>query len=224
MDVTQNVCSFDQENEMKFYTSVGPNPRVPALFMAEKGIKIETVFIDILKGENRKAEYAALNPVAQTPALVLDNGQNLSESVAICEYLEEIYPAPPLIGTTAEERAETRMWVRRVDLGFVQPAVHGFRGAEGLPLFKSRLRCVPEGAVGLKAMAQDGLAPVEAQLATNTYLCGNRYTLADILLFAFIEFAAQVGQPSDPKNANISAWRARMNARPSAVATANPSA
>jgi glutathione S-transferase len=125
---------------------------------------------------------------------------------------------PPLVGATPEERATTRMWVRRVDLGYVQPMVHGFRGAEGLPLFQSRMRCVPEGADGMKAVAHEGLALIDAQLGTARFVAGDRLTLADLLLLAFVEFGAQVGQPADPTFVNLAAWRARMADRASAAA------
>jgi glutathione S-transferase len=101
---------------MKFYDSVGPNPRVVRMFMAEKGIEMPKQTIDLRKGENREAEHLKRNPHGQMPTLELDNGDYLSEITAICEYLEEKHPAPPMIGMTPEERAECRMWTRRVDL------------------------------------------------------------------------------------------------------------
>ena len=143
---------------MKFYTSVGPNPRVVKLFMTEKGIEIPEVSIDLRGGENRRAPYNVdVNPAGQTPALELDDGSFLCEVTAICEYLDERFPEPTLIGSTAEERANTRMWTRRVDLKICEPLTNGFRFAEGLPLFEPRLRCLPEAADGLKATAQDGI-------------------------------------------------------------------
>jgi len=203
---------------MKLYTSVGPNPRVVTLFLAEKGVRVETDSVDIMKGENRGEAYLAKNVAGGTPMLELDDGTALSESLAICEYLEERYPDPVLIGATPEERATTRMWVRRIDLGYVQPAILGFRGAEGLKLFQSRMRCVPEGAAGLKAVAQDGLKFINAQLGDGGFVAGDRLTLADLLLFAFVEFGAQVGQPPDPALGRLADWRVRMADRPSAKA------
>jgi glutathione S-transferase len=198
---------------MKLYSSIGPNPRVVTLFLAEKGVTLDVVPVDIIAGENRQTPYLDKNPTGGTPLLELDDGSCISESIAICEYLEDLYPTPALIGVTAEERAETRMWVRRIDLGYVQPSVHGFRGSEGLPLFRSRVRCVPEGADGMKAMARDGLGLADAQLAQGQFICGARLTLADLLLFAFVEFGAQVGQPADPTLGHLAQWHARMAAR-----------
>ena len=198
---------------MKLTSSIGPNPGVVTMFIAEKGIDVPTETIDIMAGENRRADFLAMNPTGGTPLLTLEDGSFLSESIAICEYLEELHPAPALIGSTPEERAETRMWVRRIDLGFVQPSVFGFRGAEGLGIFKDRMRCLPEAAAGMKAVARDGLAMIDAQLAGKQFVCGDRFTLADILLFCFTSFGAQVGQPADPALANLANWSARIAAR-----------
>lgn len=202
---------------MKLTSSIGPNPGVVTMFIAEKKIDVPTETIDIMTGENRRADFLAKNPTGGTPLLELDDGSFLSESIAICEYLEELHPAPALVGSTPEERAETRMWVRRIDLGFVQPSVFGFRGAEGLGIFKNRMRCLPEAAAGMKAVAQDGLVMIDAQLAGKQFVCGDRFTLADILLFCFTSFGAQVGQPADPALTNIAAWSDRIAARAAAA-------
>jgi len=201
---------------VKLYTSVGPNPRVVKMFLAEKGIDVDRIEVDLRGGENRREAYMAVNPAGQTPALALDSGVNLTEITAICEYLEDVTPNPPLIGTTAEERAQTRMWTRRVDLKICEPMANGFRFAEGLPMFESRMRCLPEAAPGLKAVAQDGLAWLEENFQ-GPWIAGGRFTLADILLFAFLEFGAMVGQPLDPKFAKVSDWFARVKTRPSAT-------
>jgi glutathione S-transferase len=204
---------------MKLYTSIGPNPRVVKMFMAEKGLDIERVEVDLRAGENRQEAYLKVNPSGQTPALVLDDGSLVSEITAICEYLEERQPNPPLVGSTPEERGATRMWVRRVDLKICEPLANGFRFAEGLPMFQSRMLCVPEAAPGLKAMAQDGLKWLDSQLS-GPFIAGERFTLADILLFGFLDFGAMVGQPLDPANTKVAAWFERVKARPSAAASA----
>ena len=100
---------------MKLLNSMGPNPRMVRMFMIEKGIELETLEHDILGAENRRSPYTDKNPGGQMPALELDDGSVLAETVVICEYLEELHPTPALIGTTAQERAETRMWTRRVE-------------------------------------------------------------------------------------------------------------
>jgi len=203
---------------MKFYNSVGPNPRVVTLFMAEKCIELPEVTVDLRGGENRRPPYSSdVNPAGQTPALALDDGSVLTEITAICEYLEERFPEPALIGTTAEERANTRMWTRRVDLKICEPLTNGFRFAEGLPLFEARMRCLPEAAAGLKAVAQDGIRWLDPLIAGRDFIAGDRVTLADLMLFAFLDFGAGVGQPIDPAATNVTAWYDRMKARPSAT-------
>ncbi len=203
---------------MKLYTSVGPNPKVVRMFMAEKGIELPKVEVDIRGGENRREPYLSKNPSGQSPALELDNGTVLAEITAICEYLDELYPKNSLIGTTPEERAETRMWARRIDLGILEPMANGFRYAEGLKMFQNRIHCIPQAANDLKQTAQEKLKWLDGLMDGKPFVCGNRLTLADILLFAFIDFFAGVGQPINPELKNIVAWHARMKARPSAAA------
>jgi glutathione S-transferase len=207
---------------MKLYQSVGPNPRVVTMFIAEKDVTIERAYLDIQAGENRQADYLARNPAGGTPCLELDDGSFLSESVAICEYLEEKYPSPPLVGLSAEDRAQTRSALRWVDQQIVVPMSNGFRSAEGLPMFQPRMLCVPEAADGNKAYARDGMEKADTRLAGQDYLCGSRFTLADILLFCFIEFGGMVGQPIPDSLNNLKAWQTRVAARPSAATSANP--
>lgn len=207
---------------MKLYQSVGPNPRVATMFIAEKGITIERVYVDIQAGENRQADYLTKNPAGGTPCLALDTGGYIAESITICEFLEEHHPSPPLIGLSAEDRATTRIMLRRIDQNIVVPMSNGFRSAEGLPMFKDRMLCVPEAAPGNKAYARDGLAQANAALAGKEWLCGDRFTLADILLFCFTEFGGMVGQPTPDDLVNLKAWSARVGARPSAAISADP--
>ena len=203
---------------MKFYNSVGPNPRVVRMFMAEKGITIPAQQVDLMKGENRQADHLKRNPHGQMPALELDNGAYVSEILAICEYLEETHPKPPLIGSTPEERAETRMWTRRIDLNICEPMANGFRFSQGLPLFQNRIVCVPEAAEGLKRIAADRLKWLDGQMEGRKFVCGARFSLADILLFCFVDFGGQVGQPLDASNKNLTGWLAQVKDRASAKA------
>jgi glutathione S-transferase len=203
---------------MKLINSVGPNPHVVRMFAAEKGIKLDMEQIDIMKGENRKDAHLKRNPAGGSPCLELDNGQYLSEITAICEYLEDKFPAKPLIGSTPEERAEARMWTRRVDLYVCEPMANGFRYSDGLPLFKDRITTLPEAAEGLKKLAQEKITWLDGLLGSKQFLCGNRITLGDVLLYCFLNFGSQVGQPLNPANKNIKAWYDRMAARPSAKA------
>lgn len=203
---------------MKFYNSMGPNPHVVRMFMAEKGLKIPSQDVDLMAGDNRKPDHLARNPHGQMPTLELDDGSFISEILAICEYLEDTHPTPPLIGSNPREKAEARMWTRRVDLNICEPLANGFRFSQGLRLFKDRIVTVPEAADGLKKMAQDRLAWLDGQLEGREFLCGKRFTLADILLYCFLDFGNAVGQPLVPENKNVAAWFARVKARPSSAA------
>jgi glutathione S-transferase len=204
---------------MKLYKSIGPNPRVVKMFLAEKGLDVPVVDVDLQGGENRREPYLGVNPAGQTPALELDDGSVLCEITAICEYLEEQQPQPVLIGATPEQRAKTRMWTRRVDIKVCEPMANGFRYGEGLRMFESRMRCLPEASPGLKAIARDGQAWLEGQW-TGPWIAGERFTLADIMLFSFLDFGAVVGQPLDPAFGKLTDWFNRVKERPSAAASA----
>lgn len=205
---------------MKLYDSVGPNPHVVRMFLAEKGLTLPIVTVDLMAGENRRPPYnQSVNIAGQTPALELADGTIISEITVICEYLEEKHPSPALIGTTAEERAETRMWTRRVDLSICEPMTNAFRAAEGRPIFENRMLLVgPSGAEELKAIAKDRVKWLGDQMGERQFICGDRFTLADILLSCFLTFGAAVGQPIANEHPRVAAWLERVSARPSAKA------
>ena len=204
---------------MKLYDSIGPNPRVVRMFLAEKGVTIPRETVDLMRGENRREPYLKRNPAGQLPCLELDDGTYLAEILPICEYLEEKYPQPILIGATPEERARTRMWLRRIDLNIVEPMANGFRYAEGLALFKDRIRVIPQAADDLKAIAREKLAWLDGLMNGNEWIAGDRFTLADVFLYAFLDFGRTVGQPLDPKLGWLPRWFERVAARPSAEAS-----
>jgi glutathione S-transferase len=204
---------------MRFFNSIGPNPKVVRMFMKEKGIELATIEVDLRGGENRREPYLSKNPAGQIPALELDDGTVIAEVTAICEYLDDTHKnTPSLVGTTAKERAETHMWTRRIDLNICEPMANGFRFAEGIKLFQNRIRCLPEAAEGLKATARDKLAWLDGLMNGKKFISGDRFTVADILLFCFLDFFKGVGQPIDPNLKNINAWYERVKARPSAAA------
>ena len=204
---------------MKLYTGIGPNPRCVNIFLAEKGVDVPRETVDLMAGENRKDAHIARNPAGQLPTLELDDGSYVAEITAICEYLDEKHPSPPLVGTTAEERAETRMWTRRIDLNIVEPLANAFRFGAGLELFKSRIHVIPQASEDLAKVAQNGLTWLDGLMEGREFVCGDRYTLADILLYAFLEFGGQVGQPLDPKLERIQGWFTRVAARPAVEAS-----
>lgn len=205
---------------MKLYSSIGPNPRLVRMFLAEKGVQLPTEEVDILAGVNRQPAFLLRNSLGTTPVMELDDGRCLAETSAICEYLEERYPLPVLIGANPEERGETRMWWRRVDQTVVQPMTTGFRAAEGLAMFKDRVRCFPSAAAEFKTAAREGLEWLDDQLGERRFLVGERLTVVDLLLVSFLEFGARVGQGLDvDRCANLSRWLDGMSTRESVVST-----
>lgn len=203
---------------MKLYNSTGPNPHVVRMFAAELGQDLDLVAVDIMAAENRGGAFLAKNPAGQLPSLELSDGTILAEITAICEYLDELHGGTALIGTTPEARAATRMWTRRIDLGICENLANGFRFAEGMPLFKDRMITIPEAADSLKQIAREKLAWLDGLMAGKDYVVGDQPTLADILLYCFLDFGKAVGQPYDESLANIHPWFQRMAARPSAKA------
>ena len=204
---------------MKLYNSMGPNPHMVRMYAAELGVDLALEDVDLMGGENRQAAFLAKNPSGQSPALELDDGTVLAEITAICEYLDDITDGKTLIGSTPEERANTHMWTRRVDLNICEPLGNGFRYAEGLQIFESRMITIPEAADGLKRIAHAKLTWLDEQMSDGReFIAGASLSMADILLYSMMVFFAGVGQPLNPENTNVQAWFDRMAARPSAQA------
>ncbi len=204
---------------MKLYNSMGPNPHVVRMFAAEVGVTMDMEDIDLMAGANREADFLKINPSGQLPCLLLDNGNRIAEITAICEYLDEVSDGPSLMGESAEERANTRMWTRRIDLNICEPLANGFRYAEGLPIFKDRMITIPEAAEGLKSIAREKLAWLNGLMDDGRqFVGGDKISLADVLLYCMLAFGNQVGQPFDEGLSNIKPWFDRMAARPSAAA------
>ena len=207
---------------MLLLDALSPAPRTVRMFLAEKGLSVPMRQIDVFAGENRQAPYLANNPTGQTPTLMLDDGSAITESIAIMEYLEELHPQPALIGATALERAITRQWQRRAELNITEFIHNAYHYAEGLARFADRIPVAPEAADGLKYVAQNRIAWLDAMLDGHTYLSGERFSLADIWLYVWLDFAESVGQPFDRSLRNIPAWFERIASRPSATASLHP--
>jgi glutathione S-transferase len=141
----------------------------------------------------------------------------------ICAYLDEISDGPSLIGATPQQRAETRMWSRRFDTRILEPMTLGFRSAEGLEIFRDRYHVIPHAADDLKATVQKSWRWLETLMAGKDYVCGDRFTLADIQLYAFADFGKMIGQGVPEDLPNLQAWIARIAERPSAQASVHPS-
>ncbi len=202
---------------MLLYDAKSPAPRCLRMFLLEKQLQLPAVTIDVFTGENRQPAFLAINPAGQTPALQCDDGTTLSEAVAIAEYLEELRPSPVLIGSTPEQRAQTRQWWRRVELNITEFIHNAYHYAEGLPRFESRIPVLPDAATGLKAIAQDRLRWLDGMFGSGPYLCGERFSAADIWLYVWLDFALTVNQPFDRSLPHIGPWFDCVAARPSAA-------
>lgn len=202
---------------MKLYSSLGPNPRLVRMVLIEKGIEVERIHYDIIRGENRSPSFAEKNVLQTLPVLELDDGALLTESLAICEYLEEQQPEPSLVGRTPLERAQVRRWVRWFDQDVVVPMTMGFRGGSGRPMFAHRMSVVsPEAAAELSAMADEKFVWLDGQLGSRDHLTLGRLTLADLLVFCFINFGFTVGWKLPAGTPNLARLVEQTRERPSA--------
>jgi glutathione S-transferase len=205
---------------MKLYvSSYAPNPRRVAMFIAEKGITgIESIQVDLMANEHKSASFRAKTPMAKTPALELDDGRVLAESRAICTYLEGLYPQPNLMGVDAEERAFIEMADRRAEmhllLGIANCARHTHPVMAGIeqPQF-------PDFGTSQGQKMREYAAWFDSVLATQPYIAGQRFTVADITAFCALEFGRGVikYKPGTEGLLHLQAWRDRIAERPSAA-------
>ena len=210
---------------MKLYDfAPAPSPRRVRIFAAEKGIELDTVQVDLRGGGQFEDSFRAINPACAVPMLELDDGTRIAESVAICRYLEEIQPDPPLMGTDALDKATVEMWHRKVELQGYIPVTEAFRnGAEG---FKDRGISGPVAYPQIAELAERGRRRVgdffgvlEARLGETPFVAGERYTIADIMALVTVDFAGRAAGIKPPESATaIAAWHQTVSARPSAGA------
>jgi len=203
---------------MKLYDyKAGPNPRRVRIYLAEKGIEVPLVHVDIMKREQKAPEFLEKNPIGSIPVLELDDGTCISESVAICRYFEELHPEPPLFGRTPVEKAQIEMWLRRVELNFMMPV--GMVWIHGHPLTARLIKQIPEVADQNRKRAQIGYGLLNSQLADNTFIAGDDYSVVDAVLLASLDFAnGLVGVPYDESLTHLKRWHDAVSARPSAEA------
>lgn len=202
---------------MKLYDFSGaPNPKKVRVYLAEKGIEVPVEPVNILSGDNRKPEFLAKNPMGGLPVLELDDGTCLPESLAIIEYFEELHPEPPMIGTTAVERARVRALERICELGVLSRVAQIFQNTS--PFFAGRLKQSAEAAESASGMLQGNLRVLDAAIGSKPFVAGDRPSIADCTLLAALGFAEFGQVPIDPKFANIHRWWADFKKRPSASA------
>jgi glutathione S-transferase len=203
---------------MKLYVSRrAPNPRRVSWFLAEKGIEdIEIVDLDLLKGEHKAAAFADRFGVAAVPALEMDDGTTITESLAICRYLESLYPEPNMFGRDPREAAIIEMWTRRAEMMVATPLMLAVRhGHPALAVLETQ---VPEVGQVNRQQGEQALALFDAQLAVNAFIAGERITMADIVVAAGVDFARLVRFQPPEDLVRLRRWLDAMMARPAAKA------
>lgn len=209
---------------MKFYDCrTAPSPRRVRIFIAEKGIDIETVQVDLGSGEQFSDAFRELNPDCVVPVLQLDDGSCLSEVTAICQYLEERYPNPPLLGSTAEERARVTMWNAKIEQQGLLSMADAFRntakGLRGRAVTGSKsYEQIPELAERGRQRVEQFFGRLDAQLAGSPFVAGAGFSMADITALVLVDFAAwtKIAVPDEANN--LARWYSDVSARPGAVA------
>jgi glutathione S-transferase len=204
---------------MKLYgeANPAPNPRRVRIFAAEKGLDLPEIRIGMRQGGHKSPEHKARNSLGQVPVLELDDGQMISESVAICRYLDILHPTPPMFGTCALSQARTEMWVRRLEFQLMVPVGMYWRHAH--PLTASLLTQNKEFGESNKPIAAKTMSWLDRELADRReWIAGDAYGVADIVALTTIDFAGFIGLDVPEDAERLKAWRARASARPSAAA------
>lgn len=204
---------------MLFYDAANPapNPRRVRIFLAEKNLKVPTELLSIVAGEHKKPEFLAVNPLGQIPALKLDDGDVITESLSICRFFEALNPDPPMFGKGPKGVAEVDMWVRRVELRLMVPVgmvwmhTHPFTARVVVPQYT-------EFGESNRPRVIAAMRYFDESLAGRNWLAGKDYTIADITLLTTIDFAIFIGIAIPDDMPNLAAWHERVSARPSAQA------
>ena len=203
---------------MKLYDGGrAPNPRRVRIFLAEKGISVPTEQVDLGKLQQRTEAYTAINPMQRVPALVLDDGTVIAESIAICRYFETLQPDPPLFGRGALESALVEMWNRRAELHLLFPVASVFQHLH--PAMKEMVNPqVAEWGEANKPRVIQFLQFLDGELKSRPYLAGGNYSVADITALIAVDFMRVSKMAVPDALANVHRWHAAVSARPSAAA------
>lgn len=203
---------------MKLYDAGrAPNPRRVRIFLAEKEVSVPLVPVDLGKMEHRGPAFSAVNPLQRTPALELDDGTVITESIAICRYFEELHPEPPLFGTGPLERAMVDMWQRRLEFGLLGAVSAVFRHLHPAMADMEVPQVAAWGETN-RTKVVEFLHFVDEQLNGRTFICGERYTIADITGLVGLDFMKPVKLSVPAELKNVQRWHAALAARPSAQA------
>jgi glutathione S-transferase len=199
-----------------YNTPLAPNPRRVRIFLAEKNVAIPTRDVDLLAQEHKNEAYSAVNALEEVPALVLDDGAVLTESVAICRYIESLYPAPPLFGRNPREQAFVEMWQRRVEFRLFIPVALAFRHSHPA-LARLESPQWPQLAEYQRPRAQQMMRFLDGELAARRFIASDDFTIADITAIVAMDLT-KLGRVEIPQDLpNLLRWRAEVSARPSFV-------
>jgi len=203
---------------MKLYgeDNPAPNPRRVRMFLAEKGLDIPQHRVPLRERAHKAPEFMAKNSLGQVPALELDDGTVIAESVAICRYFEALHPDPPLFGRTAQEKALVDMWTRRIEFQLMAPIGQFWRHAH--PFTASLLTQHKAFGESNREHAERAFRWLDRELEGKAFIAGEAFTIADIVALSTIDFGKFIGIIPPEDCANLADWHARVSARPSATA------
>jgi len=203
---------------MKLYDAGrAPNPRRVRVFLAEKGVTVPIVSIDLARLEHKAPAYVAVNPLQRTPALELDDGNVISESIAICRYFEELHPEPPLFGTAPLDKARIEMWQRRLEFGLLGTVAAVFRHLHPA-MAEMEVPQVAAWGETNKPRVIEFLRFLDDELADRRFIAGDRFSVADITGLVGLDFMKPAKLSLPDELANVRRWHAELAARPSAQA------
>ncbi|GGK31435.1 glutathione S-transferase family protein [Salinarimonas ramus] len=203
---------------MKLYDGGrAPNPRRVRIFLAEKGVSVEIVPVDLGRLEHKGEAFSAVNPLQRVPALVLDDGIVITESIAICRYLEALHPEPPLFGTDPLSAALVTMWERRVEFGLLSAIAAIFRHTHPA-MAEMEVPQVPEWGVANRARVTEALAFLDRRCGETPFLAGETFSVADITALVALDFLRLVKIPIPDELGALRDYHARLKSRPSAAA------
>jgi len=209
--------NYTDNKNMKIYdTKTAPTPRRVRIFLAEKGIDMDYIQVDLAKGENLSKEMRAKNPIGKVPVLELDDGSCIGESDAICTYFEALQPEPPLFGSTPLEKGTIAMWQRQIEMCLFNQIGMCFQHTTGY--FKDRMTPVPEFGKVSGINAQKYLNVLERQITKHPFMAGNSFSIADITAMCAIDFGRVVDVRMDESHVNLAKWYDKVSSRPSAKA------
>ena len=199
---------------MKLYTSkVAPNPRRVHIFLAEKGVEIESVEIDLGESQNLDPDFVARNPLGRVPVLELDDGAYLADSMAICRDFEETHPEPPLMGIDVRDKAMVEMWNRRMEFEIMAQISGCFRHTHRY--WEGRIPQIPEYGELCRKTVLERMAWLDGELADREFIAGDRFTVADITAFTAISLGRIPKIRIAEELTNLQRWFDAVRARPS---------